>query len=83
MSPYQEKDQSGTLFNNDRKERESQPDFTGKAIVNGVPVYVSGWKKENGRISLAFKNREPGAFEKKEEPAKGGQIYDADDSIPF
>lgn len=77
MSNYQERDQSGTIFPNNRKERESQPDFTGKAIVNGTPVYVSAWNKDNGRISLAFKNREAGAFDKKDQPA------DDPDSIPF
>ena len=82
MSTYQEKDQSGSLFPNTRKERDSQPDMTGKAIVNGVPVYVSAWTKDGGRISLAFKNREAGAFDKKPE-AGGGDSFGADDSIPF
>jgi hypothetical protein len=86
---YQEKDQSGTLFKNDRKERDSQPDWTGKAIVNGVPVYVSGWNKD-GRVSLAFKNRQEGSFEKK--PQQGANVAESrnpaggrelTDDIPF
>ena len=82
---YQEKDQSGSLFKNDRKERDSQPDWTGKAIVNGTPVYVSGWNKD-GRISLAFKNR-PGnvgsSSKPEDEPQQGGGGSPMDDSIPF
>lgn len=78
---YQGKDQSGTLFTNSRKERDSQPDWTGKAIVNGVPVYVSGWNKD-GRISLAFKNRQEGALDKKEPKQQGANIG-PDDDIPF
>ena len=77
---YEEKDQSGTLFNNDRKQRDSQPDWTGKAIVNGTPVYVSGWNKD-GRISLAFKNREAGSFEKKDTATKAQAPLD--DDLPF
>lgn len=72
MSNYQERDQSGTIFPNTRKERESQPDFTGKALINGTPVYVSGWNKDGGRISLAFKNREAGAFERLPHPGIQG-----------
>lgn len=79
---YQEKDQSGTLFRNQRKEREAQPDWTGKAIINGTPVYVSGWDKD-GRISLAFKNRQEGALEKKPEPRQMGGNIGPDDEIPF
>jgi CHASE1-domain containing sensor protein len=45
----------GSLFKNDRKQRDNQPDFTGKielgqdvidAALAGLPIYVSGWTKE-------------------------------------
>jgi len=81
---YEEKDQSGSLFKNDRKERDSQPDYTGKGIVNGVPVYISGWVKEgNGKkfFSLAFKNRQEGGFGAVEKKPAPTQL--PDDEIPF
>lgn len=36
----------GTLFVNDRKCTESQPDFRGKININGVEHWLSGWWKE-------------------------------------
>lgn len=36
----------GTLFVNDRKSTESQPDFRGKINIKGVEHWLSGWWKE-------------------------------------
>lgn len=87
---FEERDQSGSLFKNDRKERETQPDYTGKAVVNGTPVYVSAWLKEsaNGKkfMSLGFKNREEGAFEPKSSNGDSAPVSasaDKLDDTPF
>ena len=40
MSNY---DNSGALFKNSKKEKESQPDLTGKITINGVEYSLSGW----------------------------------------
>lgn len=84
---YQERDQSGTLFKNVKKEKPNHPDYTGKAIINGTPVYVSAWIKDgaNGKfLSLGFKNREQGGFDKKQSAAQSQAPLDDDpDSVPF
>ncbi len=36
---------SGTFFVNDRKEKETHPDYTGKINVEGTEYYLKGWKK--------------------------------------
>lgn len=52
------KPNSGTLWVNDRKRKDNDPDYTGKVNVNGVEFYISGWAnqtstgKDNVRISL-------------------------------
>ena len=54
---FEQRDNSGSLFKNDRKENENQPAYTGKCMVNGLPMQISAWVKEskNGKFfSLSF-----------------------------
>jgi hypothetical protein len=46
---FEIKDNTFTLFVNDRKTKDTQPDFTGKGLFDGVPVYVSAWKKKTAK----------------------------------
>ena len=43
MSEYQQKDNSGALFKNDKKESDSHPDYKGSAMIDGTEYWVSGW----------------------------------------
>lgn len=45
MSNYQPKDNSGTLFRNDKRESENQPNAKGTALIDGVEYFVSAWTK--------------------------------------
>lgn len=72
-------DNSGTLSKNQRKEKDSHPDVTGQATIDGVAYWISGWKKEGERgpwYSLAFKVKE-------EQAAPKQASVGADDDIPF
>jgi uncharacterized protein (DUF736 family) len=51
-------DNTGNIFPNDRKERDEQPDYTGKLKVEGKEYYISGWKRANQQSSyISFKLR--------------------------
>jgi hypothetical protein len=60
---YEERDNSGSLFRNDRATTDKHPTHKGKARIGGVEYWVSGWVKEAGQnaknpgqkfFSLAF-----------------------------
>lgn len=47
MSSYQHKNLSGSIFENDKKTEESQPDFRGSCLINGVEFWLSAWRRES------------------------------------
>jgi len=56
---YEQRDNSGTLFKNERKvEGDNKPNMTGKAMIGGVMYFFDAWTKEGakGRFqSVSFK----------------------------
>lgn len=52
----------GALFKNDRKEKETQPDYTGSLNVDGVEFFLDAWLKtaESGRkfMSVSVKRKD-------------------------
>lgn len=51
----------GVLFKNDRKEKDSHPDYKGQAEVNGVEYWLSSWIKDgkSGKfMSISFQAKE-------------------------
>jgi hypothetical protein len=61
MAKFEQRDNSGSLFKNDKREKDSHPHATGTAKIDGVEYWVSAWTKDgkNGKWqSLAFKKKE-------------------------
>ena len=56
---FEQKDNTGAIFVNDRKTEETHPDRTGTVMVGGKLYYANGWlkKAKDGRtyLSLSFK----------------------------
>jgi hypothetical protein len=79
------KDNSGSLSKNDRKEKETHPDIKGKATIGGVEYWVDGWAKEtDGRkwYSLSFKPKDATRQEAAPTPTPMRRAANGDD-IPF
>lgn len=77
-------DNSGALFVNDRIEKDSHPDRTGTAMIDGKEYWVSGWIKSGNKgqfMSLAFKPKE--GKPQQEPTRKSATSNDFKDDIPW
>jgi hypothetical protein len=78
---------SGSLFRNDKREKDSHPNLTGTVMVEGKEFWISGWTKErqNGEkwISLSFKPKEARRVSVGTSQDFERAPLDIDDDVPF
>lgn len=86
----------GSIWRNEKREKDTHPDFTGSLNVNGVEYWVSAWKRKEGAaakapaLSFSVKPKEDQPQQSISQrampkgPAGHARINDdLDDSIPF
>jgi uncharacterized protein (DUF736 family) len=92
MNDYEQKDNSGAIFKNDKKETENHPDYKGSARVAGVDYWVSVWvnTSANGNkyMSTSYTPKEaanPVVAPQVTQAVAPAEmtIEDMDDDIPF
>ena len=83
---YEIKENSGSLFRNEKREKDSHPQARGSARINGVDYWVSAWVKKTKTgdkwQSLSFTPKE----DQPRQPVKEAIASlpdDLDDEIPF
>lgn len=88
---YQQRDNSGSLFRNEHKEKDTHADYRGECLIDGVPYYMDAWLKtaESGRkwMSFAFKPKEQKQDTRTHSEMKRGappkRMTDDMDDVPF
>jgi hypothetical protein len=85
---YEIKDNTGSIFANDKKAADNDPDGKGSAKIGGVEYWVSSWvnQTKDGRPyrKLSFKPKEAKADHQNEKPKASNRNADmGDDFIPF
>lgn len=43
---FEEKDMSGVLFENDRKDKDTHPDMTGSVTLGGKKYRLAAWRRQ-------------------------------------
>lgn len=79
------RDNAGALFHQKEKTKEKTnekaPDYSGEALINGVPMKIAGWRKTSAKgtayLSLSFQ-----AGEGQRKPERVEEIVE-DDPLPF
>lgn len=92
---YEMKDNSGSLFKNDKREKDTHAHARGSAMIDGVEYYVDAWTNTTSKgdkyQSLKFKRKEqaaPGARDQQHRQNLGGGGFqpsreELDDDLPF
>lgn len=84
----------GSIWKNEKKDKDTHPDFTGSLNVGGVEYWVSAWKRKEGAaakapalsFSIKAKDGVRPAPERDIVAPSGGSARikdDMEDSIPF
>ena len=59
---FEQKDNSGSIWVNERKDQDTHPDRTGTARIDGADYWVNGWlrKTQDGKhyLSLSFREKQ-------------------------
>ena len=77
----------GSLFKNDRKEKETHPDLKGSINIDGKEYWLSGWSKITSKgdkmLSLSVTPKETQVTSRPSAPQKAAPAPDFDDDMPF
>lgn len=92
---YEVRDNSGTLFKNNKKTKDTQPNAKGEAKIGGVEYWVDAWTRQdkNGNPwqSLSFKRKDAQPAQQPAKPAApqslgkrdGGVVNEMQDDVPW
>jgi hypothetical protein len=76
----QQKDNSGALFTNKRREKDTHPHYTGQATIDGKDYWLSAWVNKSKKDGASYMSV---AFKLKDAPQAEKADPEFDDKLPF
>lgn len=81
-------DNKGTLGKNKRREKDTHPEYSGQATIDGKDFWISAWVKTSSRdgekfFSLSFREKQERATDLVKSAARSEPDAFDDQSIPF
>jgi hypothetical protein len=86
---YQHKENTGSLFKNDKREKDTHAHARGSALIDGVEYYIDAWTNESNDgskyQSLKFKRKDDATngARSQSRPQPSAFDTDLDDDVPF
>jgi uncharacterized protein (DUF736 family) len=82
MAEYEQKDMTGSLFDNDKGDNQNRPDMRGSVTIEGTKYSISAWHNESkaGRKYVSLKVSE---WQDRPAQTNGAAQKSLDDEIPF
>lgn len=83
----EQRNNSGVLFRNEKKDTDNQPDYRGNIMVGGQDYWISAWVREGAGgkfMGLAVSPRENFVPKPQAKPSERSKATNFDDSdLPF
>jgi hypothetical protein len=79
---YEQKEGDISIFKNNNKEKDSQPDYTGSALINGQKMRVALWVKEGTKGKFFAGKVQEDTYNKNQASISQPEPTD-EDGLPF
>ena len=79
----EQRDNSGVLFKNDKKDKPTAPDYKGNITVDGKPYWLSAWIKDGKSGKFMGLALSPKDEVNTSSPKKKSGFDDMESDIPF
>ena len=82
MAEYEQKDMTGSMFDNDKGDNPNRPDMRGSVTIDGTKYSLSAWHNESkaGKKYVSLKVSE---WQDRPAQTNGAAQKSLDDEIPF
>jgi len=82
MAEYEQKDMTGSMFDNDKGDNQNRPDMRGSVTIDGTKYSISAWNNESkaGKKYVSLKVSE---WQDRPAQTNGAAQPSLDDNIPF